>query len=409
MKLKILVVDDERFILSLIKRTLVSMGYIDVETVETGYEAIERLSNGRKYDIVICDLCMPRLDGMEFIRVVNDARYIGGLIVLSGQDERILSSAVNLARKYKLNILGALGKPIERSKLENMIAGYEQKSRKATSASSCEISQQELQDGITAGESGPLEMFYQPKINIRSGAITGVEALARWQHPTRGLLPPYAFVSLAEELELIDSLTKVVFKKAVRQTMKWHQQGHPMVTSINFSVNSFSDPTLANFIFDVLNEFDVSPKYINIEVTETQAMNNETECIENLIRLRLNNFGLSIDDFGTGNSSLAQLKRIPFTELKIDREFVNCASGSKEAIAMLESTVNLAKKLGMQVVAEGAETKEDWDLVARLGCDFVQGYYCGRPMPTHEFEHFLTEWNSHNQIASSSDNLKIFV
>lgn len=391
--LRILVVDDEDFILNLIQMTLLYIGYASVEIVNTGSEAIRRLKSGRKFDIIICDLCMPNLDGVEFIRKANDGGYVGGLILLSGESGRVLSSAVNLAKKYKLNIIGALRKPIEKNLLEDMIGSYQEKDKITGNTFVSSIKPEELEEGLNLGENGPLEMFYQPKINIRSGAITGVEALARWRHETRGLLAPFAFIPLAERTGLVDKLTRVAFRQAVSQAVRWHKSGQSLVTAINFSVNSFAGPGLINYIFDVMNEFDADPKLINIEVTETQTMLRETECLENLIRLRLHHFGLSIDDFGTGNSTLARLKKIPFTELKIDREFVNGTSGNAEARTMLESSISLAKKLGMQAVAEGAETQEDWDLVAKLGCDFVQGYYCGAPMAVEEFNKFLLDWD----------------
>lgn len=405
LSLRILVVDDDEFILNLIQMTLIYIGYAKVEIDSTGSEAIRKLNSGRQFDIIICDLCMPHLDGVEFIRKANEAGYIGGLILLSGENDRILSSAVNLAKKYGMNILGALRKPIKRSMLEDLLASYRKRDKQLEFASVRDISSQELEDGVRAGDTGPLEMFYQPKINIRNGVVTGVEALARWRHETRGLLTPNVFIPLAERMGLIDSLTRVIFRQAVRQAMQWHKAGYSLVTSINFSVNSFSDSTLVNFIFDVMNEFGADPKLINIEVTETQSMGSEIDCMESMIRLRLNNFGLSIDDFGTGNSTLTQLKKIPFTELKIDREFVNGASGSVEARAILESCINLAKKLGLQVVAEGAETKEDWDLVAKLGCDFVQGYYCGAPMTVEDFNKFLLDWDGLVSVGLPSKNL----
>ena len=409
MHLKILVVDDDEFILNLIRITLNSIGYAQVETVNNGYDAIRMLASTNEYDIVICDLCMPQLDGVEFIRKANAGGYEGGLIVLSGENDRVLCSAVNLANKYKLNILGALGKPVEKNLLENMISKYEKKVKVSSSSNgfSDAITKKELEDGIAAGDDGPIEMFYQPKINIRTGAIAGVEALARWRHQDRGLLAPYAFIPLAESLGLIDDLTRVVFRKAVRQTMIWHREGSRLVTAINFSVNSFADPTLADYIFDVMDEFGAVPELINIEVTETEAMNSEVDCLESLIRLRLHHFELSIDDFGTGNSSLSQLRRIPFTELKIDREFVNGAANNTEAIAMLESSINLAKKLGMDVVAEGAETREDWDLVERLGCDFVQGYYCAKPMDIENFYRFLLDWDGPVHVEPSIEQLDV--
>jgi len=141
----------------------------------------------------------------------------------------------------------------------------------------------------------------------------------------------------------------------------------------------------------------VTTDQIVLEVTETQAMTIAVDCLEALIKMRLKRFALSIDDFGTGSSSLAQLKNIPFTELKIDRAFVNGAAHDTSALAILETSISLAKKLGMEIVAEGAETREDWDLVEKLGCDYVQGFYCAKPMPNEELIEFMDNWTGPHQ------------
>ena len=238
-----------------------------------------------------------------------------------------------------------------------------------------------------------MELVYQPKVCVKSGHIVSVETLARWRNAERGILGPAAFIPLAVEAGLIDALTFQIYRKAIIQSAEWVRDGINLTTAVNFSVNSFSNPEFCNTLIDITEQHSVNSDRIILEVTETQTMAIALVCLEALIGMRLKRFSLSIDDFGTGNSSMAQLKCIPFTELKIDRAFVTGASTEESALAILETSIDLARKLNMQIVAEGAETREDWDLVESLGCDYVQGYYCAKPMCNDKLMEFLQDWD----------------
>jgi EAL domain-containing protein (putative c-di-GMP-specific phosphodiesterase class I) len=168
--------------------------------------------------------------------------------------------------------------------------------------------------------------------------------------------------------------------------------GIDIKVSINFSVNTFTLPEFPDFLIQTAQDEGVDLSKVVLEITETQVMKNALDSLEVLMRLRMKKFELSIDDFGTGNASMEQLKRIPFSELKIDRAFVYGATKDAGARAILESSVTLAKSLKMVIVAEGAENREDWDLVESLGIDIVQGYYCAKPMPNEQFLEFLGKW-----------------
>ena len=394
--LKILVVDDESFVLNLTVRVLNKLGYDNVETSNNGNVALGKLISAEsEFDLIICDLNMPEMDGVEFMRHAADNDFEGGMILLSGEDERMLQTAYELASAQNLHVLGAIPKPLKPDLLKEILSKYEPKAaaEKRQFMPQAEISEEELQHGIDNPESGELLLVYQPKVHIQSGQITGVETLARWKHPERGVLGPGAFIPLAERTDKIDALTNQIYRKAVQQTSDWMLDGINLRTSVNFSINSFSDPGFSDFIISTTEEVGVNPTQLILEVTETQVMKNAVDCLEIMMRMRLKKFGLSIDDFGTGNSSMTQLKTIPFTELKVDREFVHGAANNSGAQAILEASVALAKNLQMEIVCEGAETREDWDLVEQLGCDYVQGFYCARPMPNEELLEFIAAWN----------------
>ncbi len=392
--IRILIVDDESFVLNLSQKILRKLGYEDLATASNGNEALNILNaSDKSVSLIICDLNMPEMDGVEFMRHAANAEFTGGMILLSGEDERMLQTALDLAKAQNLNVLGAIPKPLRPDLLQPMLDAF-----KPTSSEKRQFTQQEglsvaeLQQGLESDDDNGLMLVFQPKVRITSGAITSVETLARWRHPERGILGPGAFIPLAEETGLINQLTEQIFRKAAQQTADWLIDGLEIRTAVNFSVNSFTDADFPAFIINTVEQAGISPSSMTLEITETQVMDNVLDCMEVMMRMRMKRFGLSIDDFGTGNSSMAQLKTIPFTELKIDRAFVNNAAQNKSARAILEASVSLAKSLEMEIVAEGAETREDWDLVESLGVDYVQGYYCARPMPNAEFLAFLQSW-----------------
>jgi EAL domain-containing protein (putative c-di-GMP-specific phosphodiesterase class I)/CheY-like chemotaxis protein len=388
--LKFLVVDDESFVRTLTVRILGTLGYKNIDTAENGARALELLAARPDYfDIIICDLNMPEMDGVEFMRHAAGQNFSGGFIFLSGEDTRLLEAARDLAKAHDLNILGAIPKPLKPDALRELLDKLMAPRKPQPFQKQASITESELRAGI----GGPdLRVVFQPKVNTATLAVDGVETLVRWQHPERGLLGPGAFLPLAEMLGLMDDITDDVYRKAVRQSGEWLAAGTSLSVSVNFPVNTFTRPGFADFLVTTAQAEGVDPALIVLEVTESQVMQNALDCLEVLVRLRMKKFSLSIDDFGTGQSSLEQLKRIPFNELKIDRAFVYGAATHDSARAILESSAELARKLKLQIVAEGAESRSDWDIVAKNGCDYVQGYYCARPMPADELLKFIAGW-----------------
>lgn len=383
----IMIVDDESSILDLTTRHLEKMGYCNITPCQSGQLALETYQeNTISFDIIISDLNMPEMNGVEFIRHLSEEGYSGGIILLSGEDERILEVAKDLARARNLNVMGYISKPFTRESLELMLADYSPQAPEISAPLLDEITEEELRAGMDGDE---LVIAYQAKTVLETGKVVGVEALARWNHSERGLLPPYTFIPLAERSQLIDELTHNIYRKTLSQMREWIDKGILLEVSVNISVNSFTKGGFVDFLIQTAEEFNVDPDMIIFEVTETQIMENSLECLEMLMQLRMKNFGLAIDDFGTGHSNMTQLKNVPFTELKIDRAFVNGACEDSTARTILESSVDLAKKLKMYTVAEGVETKVEMELVKELGCDQIQGFYIAKPMLANEFESFF--------------------
>lgn len=389
-ELRILSVDDEEFLQNLSVRVLKNLGYENVTSAGNGVLALAEIRESTApYDVVITDLNMPEMDGVELLRHLAVNQYTGGIILLSGEDERILETALELASAHRLNILGAVPKPLNPGVIKGLLEALKPARPKVPYQPLEPITEAELRRGMETDE---LQLVYQPKVDVRKSKITGVEALARWRHAERGTLGPGAFIPVAEQSGLIDGLTYAVYKKAMRQVGAWSREGIDLNISVNVSINTFTLPDFPEFLLATAQKEGVDPARVILEVTESQVMSNVLGCLEKMMHLRMKRFGLSIDDFGTGHSSLQQLKRIPFTELKIDRAFVNEAAAKPSARAILETSVDLGKRLKMDIVAEGAETREDWDLVAQTGCDHVQGYYVAKPMPNHELLQFIDTW-----------------
>ncbi len=237
-------------------------------------------------------------------------------------------------------------------------------------------------------ERGEFTLFYQPQIALRTGRVTGVEALLRWRHPRQGMIPPLQFISLIEQTALVGPLTLHVIDLALRQSTRWRQAGLQLGMSVNLSARNLHDPELPEQIASALERHGVPAAALTVEVTESAAMTDPATAVGVLEALRALGVGVSIDDFGSGNASIAYLAKLPVGELKIDRSFVTpmCESAREEAI--VRTTIDLARHLGLHVVAEGIETAEVCERLAEMGCDAGQGYLISRPAPAEE----LTPW-----------------
>jgi diguanylate cyclase (GGDEF)-like protein/PAS domain S-box-containing protein len=233
-----------------------------------------------------------------------------------------------------------------------------------------------------------LVLYYQPKAALESGVVTSVEALVRWIHPERGLIPPDSFIPLAQETSLIGPLTLYVIEEALRQVRSWREQGIKLSIAVNLSTRNLLDRGFPDLVKELLDRWEVSAEDLELEVTESSMLANPTRAKAVLNELSELGIRLSIDDFGTGYSSLAYLRELPVDEIKIDRSFVIGMGAEAGDAVIVRSTVDLGRNLGLEVVAEGVETIEHWEQLRALGCNTAQGYYLSRPVPADE----LCEW-----------------
>lgn len=234
-----------------------------------------------------------------------------------------------------------------------------------------------------------LELNFQPKIDMLKNEITSVEALVRWTHPEHGCVSPGEFVPLAERGRLIKPLTKWVVTKAMLESAKWHKNGINIGTAINISTRDLEDPELPELFAKLLEDYDINPEWITIEITESSIMDDPKRALKILNLLSQMNFRLSIDDFGTGYSSLTYLSKLPVQELKIDQSFVMGMTRNKSDALIVKATIDLGHNLGLKVIAEGVENEEVWNLLKQMNCDIVQGYYFSPPLDRIEFFNWL--------------------
>ncbi|HXN11034.1 MAG TPA: EAL domain-containing response regulator, partial [Steroidobacteraceae bacterium] len=317
-------------------------------------------------------------------------------ILLSGESERVMHSVQKLIGGQQLTILGALTKPAHRDALRSLLECWQP--RPSASASK-PVPRFAAEDLRTATSEQQWILHYQPQVDLKSGALVGLEALVRWNHPELGVIYPDQFISAVEDNGQITELTEWVLMRALQDLAIWRgSEVHPHI-AVNISMQSLLQPGYWRCIAVLVGEAGATPLDVVLEVTETRLADSFSVPLENLVRLRLAGFTLSIDDFGTGHSSLAQLRDVPFTELKVDRGFVHGARNNQIIRPMLEGSLGIARRLGMRSVAEGIETQDDWELLCELDCDLAQGYFIGKPMSAHQLLGWLVTWQARQSLV----------
>jgi EAL domain-containing protein (putative c-di-GMP-specific phosphodiesterase class I)/ActR/RegA family two-component response regulator len=377
---RILILDDDAAVGQTIQWIAESLGF-EAEFVTRPEEFFKRLDQ-MSPDIITIDLVMPELDGVEIMRLLAERKSRAKIVISSGMGSRVLDAAERSASQHSLDILGVLPKPVSKDALRVLVGeGNDSQQPAALKEESprggpFEITKEALQGALDRHE---FVMAYQPKIDCKSGTPAGFEALVRWMHPVRGTIMPDDFISIAESTGLIEVLTEQVFD----QSLTWFSHSFPqskLMLSLNLSAKSLVDFHLADSLAAMCNRFHIAPERIVLELTESSAMVDPILSLDLMTRFRVKGFQLSIDDFGTGFSSMIQLVRLPFSEIKVDKSFVTQARHSSESRSVIKSIVELGHSLGLLVTAEGVEVLDTLNYLNTLGCDLAQGYFIARPM-----------------------------
>ncbi len=389
-------VDDDEDMLFLLKEMATTM----VDRVICYHQASEFLNENNEFQensLLVLDLSMPGMDGIEVMRQLAKTKNAPSLILISGHAQEVLHSAEQLGKAHDLEIFSTITKPIKLDVFKKLLSQFFSRSKNQAL-----IQQKKDDNNITKEElfialtNDQLVLYYQPQFNIKTGKICACEALVRWLHPTKGLIPPNKFISLAESQGWMALLTGWVLQQAVDQGQLWNDEGLSVPVSVNISADNITSLSLPEQISRLLSENKLNPEMLSLEVTESALMGELVTSLDILTRLRLKGIGLSIDDFGTGYSSLSQLHKVPFSELKIDQSFVGSMCEDRESKAIVNTCIILGHELNMQVVAEGVETEEQLNSLKKMNCDIAQGYLLGRPMNAESITKILLE-NSQNQ------------
>jgi EAL domain-containing protein (putative c-di-GMP-specific phosphodiesterase class I) len=398
-KQKILVIDDEVDVGEFVADAALAMGFDCIATTNAK-SFLELL----KPDItlILLDLIMPEMDGIELLRLLGQQKCQAGIVLMSGTGKRIIESAGQLAHAHGLSIVGQLQKPFRLAELEKVLDQHTETGEvpDARQDDRTIIRKDELRRAIVNDE---FVLHYQPQIEIATRRIIGLEALVRWQHPERGLVFPDSFIGRMERYGFIDELGWLVMNRGMSEVGQFaNSNGEVPMLSINESVYSLHDLKFPDILISLAEKHGVSPINVTVEITESGLIKELANTLDILTRLRMKQVKLSIDDFGTGYAMMQQLKVIPATELKIDRSFILDMHKNERGRVIVQKTIEIGHELGMHVIAEGVETREQLDFLHLRGCDSAQGYFFSRPLPASEMVAWLHDYRANLEPVAAN-------
>jgi EAL domain-containing protein (putative c-di-GMP-specific phosphodiesterase class I)/DNA-binding NarL/FixJ family response regulator len=398
----VMVVDDSRLQREHIAALCRGLGIACIHEAEHGADALASLERlqaaGQAPELLVIDLEMPVMDGVELIQHLRERAPRLPFVLASTREAALLEAVETMARLQGLPVLQCLHKPVAAAAFREALGRLSDwqlaaaapalrgAQAPAPAAGQPVITPVALAEAIARGHIVP---HYQPKVDVRTGVIRGVEVLARWTSAVLGQPAPERFIALAEAQGLIHALTLAIVGQALAQAAKWNARGLVLSVAVNLSPRLLESPALVAQLTELAAEHGLPPSQIVLEITESSVVAAQGAALSVLARLRMKGFGLSIDDYGTGFSSLQQLARVPWTELKIDRSFVDGAHRHVHQRTILHSALEMAQRLSLATVAEGVETMEDWRMLQGFGCSVGQGWLFGRAMPAADLPGWL--------------------
>lgn len=388
--IRVLIIDDDFLSISYLENKLRQLAIKSIYKANDGLEGLELIRKKKKeIDLILLDINMPNMDGIELLRHLAAEKFLGGIIIISCEEDGIISMVKGLSEIHQLNCLGTLQKVNHFKELDSIIQPFIHKQVKLKKSQTKHLKAEEIIQGLAKGE---FINFYQPKISMHSGQIMGCETLVRWQHPKLGLITPNDFIPTLIKANLTLELTKLIITQSM-QDFANHLSANPNFSlSMNISVQDLNWLDLPVYIAERASYFAIDPKQLIFELTETEFFNNARSALEILAKIRLAGFNLAIDDFGIGFSNLEKLKLIKFDEIKIDRSFVHHAHLNPTAQAILKSCCFLGKSLGMVITAEGVENSEDKDNLLEFDIDQAQGSFYSKALPFDSFIEFYSNF-----------------
>jgi EAL domain-containing protein (putative c-di-GMP-specific phosphodiesterase class I)/FixJ family two-component response regulator len=399
---KILVIEDDRVIRENIIKIL-KFERFDAMGAENGMQGLS-LAMSNLPDVILCDVIMPELNGYGVLMALraNPATATVPFVFLTGKADR-----AEMRQGMELGADDYLTKPFTKAELVGAIASRLKKQEAFVEQynnlqiqSNEHIIEQDASEKLiilkkslyTALRREEFQVYYQPQVSLTTGKIVGAEALVRWKHPEKGLIPPTEFIPVAEQTGFIIPLGEWILQTACQHLKSWKNEGFSgLRVAVNLSPRQFHQPELSTRVAEILEKIGLEPNSLELELTESLMVEDTESAIATLTQLKKLGVAISIDDFGTGYSSLSYLTQYPFDTLKIDRSFIrNITDGSRNA-AIVKAIIEMAHSLSLEVIAEGVETESEKDLIVRYQCDYMQGYLFSRPLPATDFEQLLKQ------------------
>ena len=391
---RLLVLDDDPFIPRWIRKVAEHEGY-DV-SICTDLTTIRAVHRSARPTLILMDLTLGGgYQGLEALRLLSADRCTTPIILTGSAEPGVLHSASRFGMTLDLSMAGIIPKPIELGQLRRSLAAHLHETREVStvdmmlSSESTDAAQAISKANAAAAdearlrqafEADELRVYYQPQISLRTGAVVAMEALVRWQHPLRGLISPNSFLANAERADLIRGLTFFVLEQALDECRGWARAGQPVAISVNLATSLLREPTLPDTVEGMLERFHVAPGCLTFEVDESAAIGQVHDVLDALTRLRFKGCRLSLDNFGTGFSSLVELRNLPFSQLKIDKAYIHEARTHQAARGIVEAVIEFGHRIGLEIVAEGVEDRETLTLLKEAGCDLAQGFLISRPV-----------------------------
>lgn len=384
MNVKIFIMDDDPDFGELIAEVSEMVGIGAAYTSQPSQFEAE-LAKYPHTQIIFLDLNMPERDGVEIIRSLGNQNFDGALVLMSGFDESVLSTAYDLAESYELNLLPSLKKPFSIESIKNLISEFvfhspdnNKKPSYAVAGSEKPLNASEIEQALRESR---IELYYQPQVRLRDYAVIGLETLARLKKQDGTIVPPALFIPTIEASGLNTLFLKQILDQLMIDYQKYFSDYPQLNISINVSALDLNNLEFPDILAQQAKETGISPENFVIEITESSAIKHLRTGLDILARLRLKGFKLSIDDFGTGTAVLENIKRMPFTELKIDRVFVDKLIHDRRLESITNDTIKMAHNLNLTVVAEGIEDVETAQHLKAMECDIGQGFLFAKPMP----------------------------
>ena len=378
-----LIVDDDEFVRTVLTHQLRQLGVTKIATAADGNEAATVLDHDTDFEVILLDLLMPGSDGIELLRRLGASKLSSHLILTTSVDAKLLHTVEMLAVAHGLQLLGSIRKPVTLGALRTLLDQIRTPAKPAAHGGAVPIG--ELDAALADGRIVP---FFQPKIDARTGVLRSVEALARWVEPDGRKVPPSAFVPLAESHGRIDALTRRISAAAIASLHDWDRDGFRPDLEINLSAYSLHHIQLPDEFAALVAQHQIDPRRVTLELTESALVSDAAHSLDTLTRLCLKGFHLAVDDFGTGFATLALLRALPLSELKIDQTFVSKACSDFEARAIVESCIELARSFSLITVAEGVEDADTAELMRSLNVDLLQGFLYSPALPAAD----LLDW-----------------